>query len=223
MKLHFITSISQEYWETTAKKCIKTWNLPGQVTIYIDQQFGDLNWLDEVPFNKRLLHVPPLEVDNFTNTAKVRKFWGKACAQIVAVRNREMDERIIWLDGDIEQISHVPEEVFSFDFTEPFSTMNSHDGDDCWESGVVIFNQQNGKLNQAMKHYERSWNNQEVLASLWKPYDAQVLGYTATEKGYLNLCETQTKNEFALAQTRYRHCLKHWINKENKRILQNNV
>jgi hypothetical protein len=37
MNLHFITSISKEYWENTAKYCIGTWNLPGKLTVYIDQ------------------------------------------------------------------------------------------------------------------------------------------------------------------------------------------
>ena len=64
MNLHFITSISKEYWESTAKKCINTWKLPGKLTVFIDQPFGDLTWLDEVPGPKYLLYVPPLKVDD---------------------------------------------------------------------------------------------------------------------------------------------------------------
>jgi hypothetical protein len=97
--------------------------------------------------------------------------------------------------------------------------MNSNDGDDCWESGIVIFNERVGKLNLFMKAYERLWNDEEELLALWKPYDAQVLGHIATQKGYFNLCEQPCKNVDALANTRYKNCLKHWINKDNKALL----
>jgi len=221
MKLHFITSLSKEYWYDVAKKCISTWDLPGKVTIFIDQQFGDLDWISEVPFHKHLLYVPPLKVDEFTPTAKVRKFWGKACAQIVAVRNREEDERVIWLDSDIEQIGPALEKYFTDPFERPVALMNSQDGQDCWESGLVIFNQEYGKLNQFMKAYDLNWNNEQLLAELWKPYDAQVIGHTAEIKGYLNLCTAPCKNESALLNTRYGTIFKHWINKENKERLKN--
>lgn len=216
MNLHFITSISKEYWYSTAKQCLNTWDLPGTVTVYIDQQYGDLNWISEIPFNKKLLHVPFLKVDEFTSTAKVRKFWGKACAQIVAVKNREADERIIWLDSDIEQLGNTSADLFSFTFNEHIATMNSGIGEDCWESGLVIFNNENGKLNQFMKHYERSWNDEDILSSLWKPYDAQVLGHTALEKSYFNLCNNICDNAVALENTQFSGILKHWINKTNK-------
>ena len=221
MKLHFITSLSKEYWETVAKKCVLTWNLPGKVTVFIDQQFGDLDWADEISFHKHLLYVPPLKVDEFTPTAKVRKFWGKACAQIVAVRNREEDERVIWLDSDMEQIAPAPEQLFIEEFDAPIEMMHSGDGQDCWESGLVIFNQENGKLNQFMKNYDMNWNDEVLLAELWKPYDAQVMGYTASHKGYQNLCAVPCKNESALLNTRFGTIFKHWINKDNKEILRN--
>jgi hypothetical protein len=219
MNIHFITSISNEYWYSTAKRCLSTWNLPGTVTVYIDQQYGDLNWINEIPFNKRLLYVPPLKVDEFTSTAKVRKFWGKACSQIVAVKNREANERIIWLDSDIEQLSSTSTELFSFPFEEHIATMNSGIGEDCWESGLVIFNNENGKLNQFIKQYEKNWNNEETLMSLWKPYDAQVLGFTALEKSYFNLCHSVCDNSLALENTKFSGILKHWINKNNKEKL----
>jgi hypothetical protein len=219
MSLHFITSISKEYWHATAKKCITTWNLPGKLTVYIDQQHGDLDWLGEVQGHKHLLQVPDLKVDEYTNTAKVRKFWGKTAAQIVAVRNRESEERIIWIDADVEQTGYVDATLFDFDFDYPVAMMNSNDGEDCWETGVVIFNERVGKLNLLMKAYERLWNDEEELLALWKPYDAQVLGHIATQKGYLNLCEQSCKNINALENTRYKNCLKHWINKDNKVLL----
>jgi hypothetical protein len=220
MKLHFITSLSKEYWDTVAKKCMSTWNLPGKVTVFIDQQYGDLDWISEIPYHKRLLHVPPLKTDEFTPTAKIRKFWGKACAQIVAVRNREEDERVIWLDSDIEQTGPALEQYFTDAFDAPVALMNSSDGEDCWESGLVIFNEGYGKLNQFIKNYDMAWNNEEILYGLWKPYDAQVIGYTATQKGYVNLCTAPCKNESALANTRYGTIFKHWINKENKERLR---
>ena len=220
MELHFITSISKDYWYNTAKRCINTWKLPGKVTVYIDQQHGDLDWVAEIPFNKRLLSVPKLKVDEFVDTAKVRKFWGKSCAQIVAVRNRESNERVIWLDSDIEQTAtDINVELFDFAFDDPVAVMNSQDGNDCWESGVVIFNESNGKLGQFMKKYERAWNDEDTLGSLWKPYDAQVLGHVAEERGYYNLCTTSCLNRDALEFTKYAKKLKHWINKENKTLL----
>ena len=220
MKLHFITSISKDYWYATAKRCISTWDFPGDVTIFIDQQFGDLDWVEEVPFHKHLLMVPNLKVDNFSSTAKVRKFWGKTCAQIVAVRNRNEDERIIWIDSDVEQLKPMPEDLFNFDFDDPVAMMNSQQPEDTWETGLVIFNQQNGKLNQFMKRYERNWNDEETLASMWKPYDAPVLGYTAEDGGYANLCREKCDNGEALEHTRYAGYLKHWINKDNKQKLR---
>jgi hypothetical protein len=217
MELHFITSISKDYWYNTAKRCINTWKLPDKVTVYIDQQHGDLDWISEIPFNKRLLSVPKLKVDEFVDTAKVRKFWGKSCAQIVAVRNRESNERVIWLDSDIEQTAtDIDVGLFDFTFKEPVAVMNSRDGNDCWESGVVIFNEANDKLGQFMKKYEQAWNDEDTLCSLWKPYDAQVLGYVAEERGYYNLCTTSCLNRDALEFTRYSKKLKHWINKDNK-------
>jgi hypothetical protein len=221
MNLHFITSISKEYWYSTAKHCINTWNLPGKVTIFIDQKHGDLDWLSEVPYHKQLLSVPELTVDNFTNTAKVRKFWGKTCSQIVSVRNREENERIIWVDSDVEQLQSISPELFNFSFEAPIGIMRSGTIDDCWETGLVIFNQENGKLNQFMKKYEKNWNDEETLSSLWKPYDALVLGYTAEDRGYYNLCTSPCANVEALEHTRYAGYLKHWINKDNKQQLQN--
>ena len=216
MKLHFITSISKEYWFDTAKKCISTWNLPGDVTIFIDQQYGDLDWIKEIPYHTHLLSVPPLKVDEFTNTAKVRKFWGKTCSQIIAVRNRDENERVIWIDGDVEQIGEVPRELFDFNFEEPLAMLNSNNNQDCWETGIVIFNQQYGKLNQVMKRYENAWQDEEILTSLWKPYDAQVLGYVANDRGFKNLCNESCKNADALKHSALGAYFIHWINKTNK-------
>jgi hypothetical protein len=221
MQLHFITSISKEYWYSTAKKCINTWNLPGKITIFVDQQFGDLDWLQEVPYHKHLLSVPTLKVDEFTDTAKVRKFWGKTCSQIIAVKNREEDERVIWIDSDIEQLESVSNSLFDFDFTEPVAALNSQHPEDSWETGLIIFNQQNGKLNQFIKVYEKSWNDEEILSSVWKPYDAPVFGYVAEMRGFYNLCNSPCVNATALENSRYHPYLKHHINKRNKETLRN--
>lgn len=218
MNLHFITSISKEYWYGTAQYCVTTWKLPGKVTVYIDQTDGDLDWLKDVPFHKELLHVPALKV-SVDDRAKVRKFWGKSCAQLHAVRNREIDERIIWLDSDVEQIGDADETLFNQPFEDQLAVMNSLDHEDCWETGLVIFNQQNEKLNQAMKKYHNAWNDEDILSSLWRPYDAQVLGHVALERGFLNLCKQPCKNVDALANTIYNTTFKHWINKDNKQIL----
>lgn len=218
MKLHFITSISKDYWYSTAQYCINTWNLPGKVTIYIDQMDGDLDWIKDVPFHKELLHVPPLKF-TVDDRAKVRKFWGKSCAQLHAVRNRDIDERIIWLDSDVEQVGEAPESLFNNTFEDQLAVMNSQDHEDCWETGLVIFNQQNDKLNQAMKKYSNAWNDEDILSSLWRPYDAQVLGHVALERGFLNLCNEPCKNIDALKNTIYNNTFKHWINKDNKQIL----
>jgi hypothetical protein len=219
MNLHFITSISKEYWYTTAKHCISTWDLPGTVTIFIDQQYGDLDWISEIPYHKHLLLVPPIKIDEFTGTAKVRKFWGKTCSQIVAVRNRDENERVIWIDADVEQLQPLSADLFNFTFNEPVAAMYSGNSEDCWETGLVIFNQENGKLNQFMKKYEHHWNDEEILTSLWKPYDALVLGYTAQDRGFYNLCDSTCPNIEALDHTRYASYLKHWINKDNKQLL----
>ena len=220
MKLHFITSISRTYWNDTAKHCITTWkNLPGEVTVYVDQKDGDLDWIKEIPFHKELLYVPKLEAAE-ADRAKVRKFWGKSMAQITALRNREKDERIIWIDADVEMISPgVPEQLFKFHFVEPIAMLNSGDGEDCWESGLVIFNQRAEKFDVTVRRYEKAWLDEDTLMSLWRPYDAQVLGHVALERGYFNLCNTQCSNADALKNSNYRDYFKHWINKDNKKIL----
>jgi len=219
MKLKFITSISKNYWNSTGKYCINSWNLPGDVTIYIDQKEGDLDWVKEVPHHKELLHVPALTINNVADRTKVRKFWGKACAQIDAVRNRSIDERIIWLDADMEQIKSIDASFFSFDFKQFVAMMNSQDQEDCWESGLVMFNQQHDKLNLYMTRYEKFWNDEDQLLSLWRPYDAQVLGHLADENGYLNLCKNKCKNIDALKNTNFNEYFLHWINKDNKKLL----
>lgn len=221
MNLHFITSISKNYWYNTGVHCISTWNLPGKVTIYVDQKSGDLDWLKDLPYHKELLNVPPLKGEYAGDRAKVRKFWGKSAAQIDAIRNRGKDERIIWLDADIEQTAIVDASMFTFSFKEPIAMMYSGDFEDCWESGLVIFNQENEKLNLAISKYENAWNDAETLKSLWKPYDAQVLGHIAKDREYLNLCHNKCSNSEALATTRYAGHFKHWINKNNKELLKN--
>ena len=220
MNLHFITSISKNYWNETAKYCINTWGgLPGEVTVYIDQKDGDLDWIKEVPFHKELLYVPTLESKS-AERAKVRKFWGKSTAQITALRNRGKDERIIWLDADVEKISSdVPEHIFSFGFTEPIAMMNSGDQEDCWESGIVIFNQKAEKIDLTVRKYEKAWLDEDTLMSLWRPYDAQVLGHVALERGFLNLCQNSCSNADALKNSPFAPYFKHWINKDNKKIL----
>ena len=219
--LHFITSISKEYWEDTAKYCIPTWNLPGKITIYIDQRNGDLRWIQDLPHNVEALRVPDLKIDeDFVDRRKVLKFWGKTCAQLQAIRDRGNQERIIWIDADVEQTNAVPDDLFSFSFKEPVAMMNSQDGDDKWETGIVIFNQENEKLGQFAKKYEKAWRDDEILNSLWKPYDAQVLGYVAEDRTYLNLCDRPCRNIDALENSRFGLYFKHWINKDNKSILK---
>jgi len=233
MDLHFITSVSKEYWYETAQYCIPTWDLPGKVTIYIDQKEGDVDWFTELPFNKRLLHVPDLKEDYANN--KVFKFWGKTSAQLHAVydfldrRNSQLksnpetmlSERVVWLDADIEQVAPVTEDMFTFDFKEPLGMMYSGQEPDCWETGIVIFNQQYFKLRVVMNRYQEAWNDLEVMNSLWKPYDAQVLGHVAKDKGYYNLCKQECKNIDSVENSIYGTVFKHWINKTNKEILRN--
>jgi len=220
MKLHFITSISKNYWNDTGKICINTWkNLPGDVTVYVDQKDGDLDWIKEIPFHKELLYVPPLEA-GAAERAKVRKFWGKSMAQITALRNRGKDERIIWLDADIEQIApQIPSHLFDINFPEPIAMLNSSDQEDCWESGIVIFNQTAEKFDLTVRKYEKAWLDEDILMSLWRPYDAQVLGHVATERGFLNLCQCPCSNAEALQNSHFATYFKHWINKDNKKML----
>lgn len=224
MELHFITSISKEYWESTGKICIPTWKLPGKVTVFVEYKEGPIEWMKEIPFPVSILHVPALKVDDeFIDRKKVLKFWGKACAQLTAVKNREIDERVIWIDADVEQISdEVSPELFDFTFSSPIAMMNSNDGEDCWETGVVVFNQNCDKLGIAMKKYEQAWKDDSILGSLWRPYDAQVLGHVALERGYTNLCLNPCKNIDALKNTAYKDYFKHWINKDNKAVLRKN-
>lgn len=216
MNLHFITSISKDYWYATAKKCVSTWDLPGKVTIFVEQRDGDLSWTEELPFSWQLVYAPDLKLGELTARSKVSKFWGKACAQMYAVRERGTDERVIWLDADIEQISPVPEEAFNFLFDEPMAMLFSDDSEDCWETGVVIFNQRFEKLNLIMKKYEHAWTTEEILSSLWKPYDAQVLGYVAKDRGFKNLCKCACANQDALKNSYLSEYFIHWINKDNK-------
>ena len=224
MNLHFITSISSAYWNNIAKQCISTWDLPGRVTVYIDQTHGDLDWIKQIPYHCELLHVPPLESTQHANNAKIRKFWGKSSAQIHAVEHGNTNERIVWMDADIEQLQPVPSELFDFEFNEPVAVLHSGQPNDEWESGLVIFNQAHGKLSQFMKHYSNNWNNDEVLATLYKPYDAPVLGYTAVQRGFVNLChDTGGINKLALENSRYRGYLNHLIGKANKYDVSNRL
>lgn len=225
MNLHFITSISKEYWDRTAKYCISTWNLPGTLTIYIDQQEGEVEWFNDIKHPKRLLNVPPLKFkdDDETTKTKVRKFWGKACAQIHAIKNRDEDTRIIWLDGDIEQIGQAPEELFTRNYgSKPVAIMKSTDDmtvPDRWETGLVIFNHENEKLTLFANQYEKLWKDKEELYNLHKPYDAFVLGEMAERRNHVNLCIRECENKDALANTHFADTFKHHINKENKKLL----
>jgi hypothetical protein len=88
MNLHFITSISKEYWDLTAKYCIPTWNLPGRVTVYVEQTEGDMKWTNEIPFDVELITVPRLRWEAGNGRRKVLKFWGKSYTQIRAVQTR---------------------------------------------------------------------------------------------------------------------------------------
>lgn len=229
MKLKFITSISKKYWEDVGKHCISTWDLPGEVVIYIDQQEGDVEWYNEIPFNKRLLHVPALEVDEqFDVNTKVRKFWGKSCAQIHAIKNRDVfaQERVIWLDADIEQKRSISKEMFEFRFIEPVGLMQSNDSHpDCYESGLVIFNETYHKLTLWANKYLAYWNDQDKLTSLHRPYDAIVLGnFAKGEKaGFLNLCDSICENVNALDNTRFSPYFTHHINKTNKDKLRQEI
>jgi len=220
MNLHFITSVSKNYWYDTAQYCVRTWNsFPGPITVYVDQKDGDLDWLKDIPFHKELLYVPNLDA-RVADRAKVRKFWGKACAQITALRNRGMDERIIWIDADVENtLSPMPHQIFNFEFVEPVAVMNSGDREDCWESGIVIFNQKAEKFDRFVRAYEKAWLDEDTLLGLWRPYDAQVLGHVCTERSYRNLCHRDCSNIDALSNTHFASYFKHWINKDNKKLL----
>lgn len=221
MNLQFITSVSKGYWESVGKHCIHTWNLPGEVIVYVDQQEGEIEWINEIPYKKKLLHVPTLDVADYLDVkTKVRKFWGKSCAQIHAIRNRPIDTRIVWLDADMEQTDSISSHLFDFDFRNPVALMKSHDtSPDCYETGLVIFNQQFEKLTLFANRYEKFWRSEEDLLGLFRPYDAMVLGNLAEQHklGYYNLCDTVCENIDALKNTRYSSVFKHWINKDNKK------
>ena len=220
MNLHFITSISQEYWYNVAQYCIPTWDLPGRVTVFVEQTDGDIKWANEIPFGAEIITVPDLVSIAHRERKKVLKFWGKSYSQIYAVRNRGMDERVIWIDADVEQLSYVSEDLFTMKIKEPFAIMNSGDSEDCWESGLVIFNQLCDKLGRAMRRYESTWQDADELSSLWRPYDAQVLGHVALQAGYHNLCDQSCSNADAFTNSRYGEYFKHWINKDNKQKLK---
>jgi hypothetical protein len=221
MNLHFITSITKEYWDLTAKYCIPTWKLPGRVTVYVEQTEGDMKWTNEIPFDVELITVPRLKWEAGNRRRKVLKFWGKSHTQIRAVQTRGIDERVVWLDADVEQTFEdvVPADFFISEFKEAVGLLNSGDHEDCWESGFVIFNQQCGKLGRFIKQYHDAWNNEEVMESLWRPYDAQVIGYVA-EKGFYNLCDVPCSNADAVKNSRFNNYFVHWINKENKEQLR---
>lgn len=219
MNLHFITSISQEYWFDVAQYCIPTWNLPGRVTVYFEQDAGSIAWTKQVPY-EMILQTPPLLTSNIVNDRrKVIKFWGKSCAQIHAVKYRNDNERIIWIDSDIEQLAEIDPKYFAFDFDQAVAAMNSGDGQDCWESGIVLFNQQNEKLGKVIKDYENLWLDPELETRVWKSYDAPILG-CVIEGNFLNLCNHNGPNKDALQNSLYGPWFKHWINKENKELLK---
>lgn len=223
MKLHFITSITKNYWNATAKYCIPTWNLPGDITIYVDQKDGDLNWLNEVPHDKQLLNVKKLKVhDRVDDRTKVRRFWGKASAQIEGVRNRGEDTRIVWLDADIEQKKPVDNELFDFNFPGLLAIARSNtEYEDRFESGIVLFNHENDKLNLFINHYEKFWNNEDEIMSLYRPYDAHVIGHLVSKKNnFFNLCDKDCLNRDALKNSRYNPYFIHHINKTNKENLR---
>ena len=222
MKLQFITSVSKDYWYETAQYCIPNWNLPGDLLIYIDYPEGEIDWLTDIKFNKRLLHVPCLQgYEELDLTTKVRKFWGKASAQIHAVKNRLEDTRIIWLDADVEQIKPIPADYFNSSFKHELALMRSnYVQKDCFETGLVIFNQEHEKLNVVIKKYEKFWY--ESLDKVNKPYDAYVLGAVATERRFTNLVDKYCDNKDAFANSRFKDFFIHHINKENKRIFKDN-
>lgn len=222
MNLQFITSVSKNYWYSTAKHCLATWNLPGEIIVYIDQKEGDVDWFNEIPYKKRLLHVPQLKVaDYIDDKTKVRKFWGKSCAQIHAVRNRGEDTRVIWLDADIEQLQEIPDELFEFSFKAEVALMRSNTtSEDRYESGLVIFNQQHEKLTLFANQYEKFWKSEEDLLSCFRPYDNYVIGKLAEKRSHLNLVHTECENKDALENTMFGPYFKHWINKDNKKLLQ---
>lgn len=223
MNLHFITSISKEYWYATGQYCISTWDLPGKVTVYVEQTSGDIGWIRDIPFEVSLLPVPANPaLAGVYNKKKVLKFWGKSYAQILAHRNRANDERVIWIDADVEQLKPIKKDKFDFAFDNPVAILHSGDADDCWETGLVLFNNAYPKIGQFVNRYEELWNDLELLNSLWKPYDALVLGYLANEKGFHNLCNKKCKNVDALKNSMYNPYFKHWINKTNKETLGKN-
>lgn len=220
MNLHFITSVSREYWELVGQHCIPTWDLPGKVTVYVEQTQGDIKWVKDIPFNTEILTVPDLPLDPKFTTKKFLKFWGKAWAQIYSIKHRGNNERIVWLDADIEQIGEITERMFSFKLKTPVAMMNSGDGQDCWESGIVVFNEDQTKLGKFVRTYHKRWEDQDFLETLWRPYDAQVLGNVAESMGYTNLCNEPCPNVLAVKNTIYAARLHHWINKENKELLR---
>jgi len=222
-KIQFITSISKSYYTSTAKYTMANWNLPGELVVYIDQKEGDLNWLDDISHTKRLLHVPKLNVaDYIDDKTKVRKFWGKSCAQIHAIRNKPDNTRIVWLDADIEQlVPSINEALFLTNFDKAVAMMKSNNQSaDCFETGLVIFNESHKKLSLFTTQYEKFWQTEEDIKSCYKPYDNFVLGAIAEKRGFLNLVEKECANEHALENTKFRGFFKHWINKANKETLR---
>lgn len=220
MNLHFITSVSREYWELVGQYCIPTWDLPGRVTVYVEQTDGDIKWVKDIPFNTEILTVPDLPLDPKFPTRKFLKFWGKAWAQIYTIKHRANNERVIWLDADIEQVAPATERMFAFKLKTAVAMMNSGDGQDCWESGIVVFNEDQNKLGKFAHIYHSRWKDQDFLETLWRPYDAQVLGSVAESSGYTNLCKESCPNALAVKTTIYADTFHHWINKENKELLR---
>ena len=70
-----------------------------------------------------------------------------------------------------------------------------------------------------MNRYKEIWSDETILSALWKPYDAEVLGHLAKDRGYFNLCNTPCVNSKAFENSQFHPYFKHWINKTNKQLL----
>ena len=165
------------YYKVIAQYCLPSWKkLIGDKNIIHDENLIKIKGIDVTPWalvpnnQSKFLEIEP--------NKKAWSFWRKMQSQVWAYRKFKNDyDFIILLDTDIE-VTDFDEQKFNKELDEfvdsklPWATGQSQrKGHD---SGFIILNTSNDKIDEVMTYYENIWESGKIL-ELTKPYDGHAV------------------------------------------------
>lgn len=193
-QITWVTSLSKNYWDKTAKYTMPTWDrLPGNLVVVWDDKSPPCDigqnfhfWKDVSPSND------PWITENM-GSAKSDRFWKKSRTQVWAAR--KFPGLVIWIDADITVnrplSANVAKKMFDpgqFVWSTIDAGNNRPNDQDYIDTGLVAFNTDSNNFEEFLREYSLMWYNGKIF-DLPQPYDHYAVTELAKTWPVHSLCD----------------------------------